>query len=119
MYDKHVDCMYVLPIENLGSIITNTLINLGYENSAIYRDRVIYTILTEILKNELGYNLISINNYNKHEPINIDISNDIKIWKDYLWERIIDVVTVDLNLLYYVDILVNKGNVYIKLEENV
>jgi len=119
MYENRTEALYVIPINNLGTLIYTHLINTGHSYPEYYRDRILYTIVSDILSDEMGYNLISIDNINPDKLALITMSTDMKIWKDYLWKLVATTITVNLNLLYYVDILVNKGNLYIKLEENV
>lgn len=110
--------MYVIPINDLGVIIYRHLTEMGYHHAEVYRDHVLYTILTDILKDEMGYNLLRISSFKNNLNV-LELTTSMKIWKDYLWKSVITSITVDHNLLYYVDIMVNKGSLYIKLEESV
>jgi len=118
MYENHTDVIYILPINDLGSIIYRYLDSIGHTHHERERDNIIYTLLTQILSSELGYNLLNIGNYNSDTTSTV-ISTHMKIWKDYLWKRVADSITVNQNALYYVDILVNTNSVYVKMEESV
>lgn len=118
MYDNRVDILYLIPVDNLSGIIYTRLKNVGVSNCGMLRDKILYNIVTKILKDDLGCNLVSVKTPDGHYNT-LAHSTEVKVWKDMLWAKIRDTVVVDLNILYYVDILVSNDKLYIKLEEDV